>query len=237
MLLLDASQRAADDLLERVPVLADADAAGLEARHVEEIVNQAIQAIGLLLDHLGQLAPRGRVEPRLLLDQRAGRAGDRRQRRAQVVGDRAEQGAPEPLRLGPEAGLLGFVHQRHALDGEGRLRGEGLEEVELLGCGRGLVRRRLDAEDPHRAARGGEREIERSRAGERGAAATSHLPVLLHPLRDVRARWPRRSPAPAHPHGGRAAHRDRGETPRCGSRTPPRCGASPRGAARPAPAG
>ena len=56
--LLDAGQRAADDLLEGLPVLAHADAAGLEPGHLEEIVHEAVQAVGLLLDRLGQLAPR-----------------------------------------------------------------------------------------------------------------------------------------------------------------------------------
>ena len=56
--LLDARQRAPDDLLQGVPVLADADAAGLEARHLEEVVHEPVQAIGLLLDRLGQLPPR-----------------------------------------------------------------------------------------------------------------------------------------------------------------------------------
>jgi hypothetical protein len=98
------------------------------------------------------------------------------------VGDRAEERVPESLRLGPEPGLLGLVHQRHPLDGQGRLRGEGLEQVELFRRPQDLAGRWLDAEDSYRAARGGEREIERPRAGERRAAAPGHLPVLLHPL-------------------------------------------------------
>ena len=154
------------------------------------------------------------IERRLLLHERARRAGDGGQRRAQVVGDRAEERVPEPLRLGPEPGLLGFVHQRHPLDGEGRLRGEGLEQVELLGRGQDLAGRRLDAEDPHRAARGGEREIERPRAGERRRCRDRPSARAPAPTARLRARWPRRSPAPAHPHGGRAARRDRGGTPR-----------------------
>ena len=43
---------------------------------------------------------------------------------------------------------------------------------------------RLDPEHSHRAARRRQREVQRPGARERGAAATRHLAVFLHPLRD-----------------------------------------------------
>ena len=117
-----------------LPVLAHVDAAGLEPGHLQEVVHEAIQAIGLLLDRVRELAPGRGVERGFLLHQGAGGAGDGGQRRPEIVRDRAEERVAEPVRLGPEAGLLGLLDERHALDGEGGLGREGLEEMELLGA-------------------------------------------------------------------------------------------------------
>ena len=183
--LLHADQRAADHLFQGLPVLSNPDAAGLEPRHLEQVLHQAVQAVGLLVNRLRELASRRGVEARLLLDQSAGRAGDGRQRGAEIVGDGAEQGVPESLRLGAEVRLLSLVHQRHALDREGGLGGEGLEEMELLRrCQGRLGRHRLDAEDSHRAARGRQWEVQGPGTRQGGAAATCQLTVFVRPLGD-----------------------------------------------------
>jgi hypothetical protein len=81
---IESVQRRADHFFERRPFLVHDDAAGLEARHVEQVANQSIQANRLLEDRLEQLfAERRRAV--LAGEERGGRSRDRRQRRPEVV--------------------------------------------------------------------------------------------------------------------------------------------------------
>src|SRR5262245_18698519 len=50
------------DTVERLRLLADGDGAGLQPRHLEQIVHEAIQMLGFLLDRARQVAASGRIE-------------------------------------------------------------------------------------------------------------------------------------------------------------------------------
>ena len=118
-------------------------------------------------------------------EMRARGPGDRRERRPQVVRDRAEQGVAQALGLDPELGLLGLVGELRALDGEGRLVGERLELMELLGCVERVTVGGPDAEDADGPARRLERQVERRGAGKRGGAEPGGLVVLVDPAGDA----------------------------------------------------
>ena len=113
---LDARERGADDLLERVPVAAGLQSAGLEPGHVEQVAHQAVEPLGLVEDRRCELA-RLRGRRRGVLAQRAGCAGDRRERRAQVMGDGAQERAAQLLRLGGDARLLRLGGETRSLEG------------------------------------------------------------------------------------------------------------------------
>ncbi len=101
-------------LLDRAPLHARLGRARLQARHVEQVVDQARQPPGLAGDVGHELAvlggrQRGRAE-------RAGRREDRRQRGAQVVRDGAQQRGLEHVGTAQSARLDHFTLQRLALD-------------------------------------------------------------------------------------------------------------------------
>ena len=81
--LFDALERDAADLFERLPLLSHAERARFEARHVEEVLHETIQAIRFLQDRVGQLAAHRRLEARF--EERARGARHDGQRRAQVM--------------------------------------------------------------------------------------------------------------------------------------------------------
>ena len=101
----------------------------LQARHLQQVLHEPVQAIGLLAHRLEQLVARRSVEPAPLVEDRADGARDRGQRRAQVVGHRAEEGVAQALRLDPDLSLLGFLGEPRALQ---RQRGLGGERLELM---------------------------------------------------------------------------------------------------------
>ena len=76
------------ELLDRVPVALELHA-GLEARHVEQVGDQAVEPLRLLADRLLELAP-GRLVQRVAAQQRARGARDVRDRR-RAVRDRARR--------------------------------------------------------------------------------------------------------------------------------------------------
>jgi hypothetical protein len=107
--------------------------AGLEPRHLQEVLHEAVQPIAFLPHRLEHLPPRRGVELRAVVEHRRGRALDRRQRRSQIVRDRAQQRVAQPLGLDAHLRLLRLVGEMGPLDGERGLIGEGLELMELIG--------------------------------------------------------------------------------------------------------
>ena len=105
--------------------------AGLDARHVEQVGDEAGQPRRLLLDAGEQILPALRRQRRVELAQRRRRAGDRGERRAQVVRERGEQRRAQ-LVVGLEARRLQrLARQRRAVEGD-----RGLIEDQVRACGR-----------------------------------------------------------------------------------------------------
>ena len=103
-----ALQHGAGDLGERLPLPLERDATELEPRHLQELRHLLGHIARLFIDTARErlaLFPR---QPLAALGERRGGAAHHGERRAQVVGNRGEQRAPQPLGLGGgfELGLL-----------------------------------------------------------------------------------------------------------------------------------
>jgi len=125
----DAPHHRAGDLGERGLLHARIERVRLDARHVEQVVDQAGEPVGLLVDGDQELVPLALVPGDLRVEQaRRGRL-DRGQRGSQVVRDGVEQGGAEPVDLleGPGPGPLVLLPA--LLDGQGRLVGEGRQQA------------------------------------------------------------------------------------------------------------
>src|SRR5215831_5277362 len=91
---LQACQGCPYDLFQWLPFLVYLDGTSLKPRHIEQIVDQPVQAVGFLSDSLAQLVAGRRVERRVVLQETTGSAGNRRQGRTQIMRYSAEQGVP-----------------------------------------------------------------------------------------------------------------------------------------------
>ena len=126
-------KRTVDDIADIDPVALRIDRAGLDPRHVEQVGDEARQPVALLLDRGEQVGAAGRLHLVAELAQAGDRAGDRRQRRLQIVRDRRQKRRAEPLAF--ELGRLveAFLGKPRAVDGDRRLVENGAQHL-LLGC-------------------------------------------------------------------------------------------------------
>src|SRR5262249_45042274 len=156
---------------ERRPLLVHGEPARLEARHVEEVADQAVQPVGLFEDRLKELAAHRRRFRLVVLEERARRTGDGGERSPEVVRDRAEQRVPELLPVGAETRGLRFLREPRALERHRDLLAEGLEQLALARLVEAMALVfGLDAEDAERARRDLERDVERARSRQRARA-------------------------------------------------------------------
>ena len=86
----------------------DRQRAGVDAPGVEQVADQAVHAVGLLVDDAEELRHLGRADEARGAQRRGGRALDRGQRRAQLVAHHAQE-------LRPHA--LDFLQRRQVLQG------------------------------------------------------------------------------------------------------------------------
>src|SRR2546422_9031831 len=183
--LSEAGQRRADHLLERVPFLAELQRARLEPRHLEKVLDETIQALGLLTHRLQELVTRLAVETGTAVEDRADRPRDGRQRGAEIVGDRDQQRVAKTLGLDAHLGVLSLVSQIRPLDGQRDLVRERFELVELFGRVECVRIGGPHAEHAHGASRGSERQIERRRSRERAGPEAGELAMLVDPAADT----------------------------------------------------
>ena len=86
-----ALRDALEDLVDVDVVLLERNAAGLEAREVEQVADEPLDALAFLLDHLDGALPFLRRRHELRQRQRLGVAANRGQRRHQLVRHVGEQ--------------------------------------------------------------------------------------------------------------------------------------------------
>src|SRR5439155_352829 len=77
-------ERGPDDLLERVPVTAEPEGPRLEPRHLQQVLDEPVEALGFVADGLQQLLLDPRIQPRAGLEDCRRRARDGRERCAEV---------------------------------------------------------------------------------------------------------------------------------------------------------
>lgn len=185
---LEPLQRYPHDLFEGLPFPTHDQRPRGQSRHLKQIAHQAVQPDAFLVDRLEHVPPHFGGRGGVLLQEKARRAGDRSERRAEIVGHRAEQRVEQALSFHPERGRLGFVDEERALESERGLARERLEQAPP--CGITHRRGRLgiggdERDDPERASRRAQRDVEGGRAGQRVGARTGGLIVIEHPLRDA----------------------------------------------------
>src|ERR1700749_1414020 len=93
------AQRASDNISDIVQLQIRRDCARLQARHVEQIGDEAIEPLRLLRDGAEKLTPRRFIERGLIGFEAACGAKYGSKRRAQVVADRSKERGSQPLRL------------------------------------------------------------------------------------------------------------------------------------------
>ena len=104
-----------------------------EAAHVQQVLHQAVEPVGLVVDGLQQDAGLVGSEGELVGEQAGGGRLDRGQRGAQVVADRGQQGRSQLVGPGQRVGLGRLGVEPVALERGGQLGGEGGEDLPVLG--------------------------------------------------------------------------------------------------------
>ncbi len=122
----EARHGGGDQLVHVGALVEDVHRTGLQAAHVEQVLDQAVQSVGFVIDGLEQDVGLVGPEGELVREEARRRRFDRRQRGAQVMAHRGQQGRPQLIgpcqrvglgRLGMESGAL---QDRRQLGGEGR---------------------------------------------------------------------------------------------------------------------
>ena len=90
----------------------DRERAGLDAPRIEQVADQAVHAVGLLVDDAEELRHLGRIQNPRGAERRGGRALDRGQRRAQLVAHHAEKLGPHPFQFLERRQILHGDHNR-----------------------------------------------------------------------------------------------------------------------------
>ena len=96
---LERGERASDELLERLPILSQIDAAGFEARHFEQVVDEPRGASRLVAnrERLGFAAEL--IAASELQGQCLRQSDERGERRAQIMRQRRQHRIAQPLRF------------------------------------------------------------------------------------------------------------------------------------------
>ena len=152
----------------------DAEDAGLEPAHVQQVADQPGEPVQRLLGGLQQLLAVGLVELDVVAAQAGHRRLRRRQRRTQVVADRGEQRGAHPVRGGQRPGGGGLLGEPLLAQRDGGLGGERLDDAPVGGL------------QPSAAEHDGDPVVDRyrrltafGRAGRALADAGHHTPGVL----------------------------------------------------------
>ncbi len=156
-----------------------------EAREIEQVADQPVHALGFVQQRIEQCALALAAERRFAVAQRRSRADDRRERRAEIMRDRAEQHVAQALRFDLEPRVLRGLRELDALHRDRRLIDQRFDQAHLL---RDLQLARIGrakAEHADAALERVEREIDRRCAGERVGVEPGLLAMIVRPLRDA----------------------------------------------------
>ena len=179
---LQAAQGTAHQLLEHLPIPGDLHLPPLQARHVQQLVNQGIDAEGLVtqvLRHGSMLGQQGRHRA----TQRVGQAGHRRQRRAQVVRHRRQQRIAQALGAHLLVGLGCYFNKMHPFQADRGQSGPGLQQAPLFRRHQPPRPQRLQRQHAAHAHRRAQGHIEHRSARQGIGALPGWLTMIQHPAR------------------------------------------------------
>ncbi len=154
-----------------------------EAGHVQQVLDEAVEAFGLVLDRLGQVEPVGGVQRALVRDQAGCRAQDGGQRRPQVVRQAGQQGRAQAFRFRRQPCVLDVGDEVGALYRDGGLIRQRAEQPAVLGRKRAVPSLDLDAQHPDRSPAGLQGQEQPGRGRQRGGAASGGFGVRPRPFR------------------------------------------------------
>ena len=126
----------------------------------------------------------GRLLGGQLQRQRFRQPDQRGQRRAQIVGQRRQQGIALPLRLHFDQRVAGDGGKMHPFQGDGDQRGESVQQPPLFRDHQQAPLLRRDSQHPARAQRGLERQVQQRRGGQSVGAKAGWIVAVETPLRD-----------------------------------------------------
>ena len=175
-------QGATNHLFNRQPLALEMHAALLQPRHREQVIDQLLHGLRLPTDLAQHVSPHALGHMAL---SHLGRAENRRQRCAQIVRDRREQGVAHALAFHRHLGLLRHVDEMHALQRQRDLACAGLQQAPLLGHIEPTRRTQFERQHAPWSHRREQRHIQRSRCGERVRALPCQLRVLHAPAREA----------------------------------------------------
>src|SRR5574341_338864 len=169
------SQRGTDQVLHIGQLSSDAHRPRFQTGHIEQIADQAVQAVCFFISGLDQAAPRIILELMVLRGECAQRAGNRDQGRAQVMRDRIQQRILQLFGSPQQLNLARLISQFDSLDRQGRLTGKGLQQAALVSGELSAGFLGLDAQHAYRALRGCHRQVTRPRSGKLVGASARRL--------------------------------------------------------------
>ena len=128
----EARERGGHDLFECDRFEGWGEHPGVDPAHAEQVLDEACQSIGLVVDRGEEFCFVAIRPVDVGLAQARDRRLDRRERRAQIVGDRLEEGAAQVVRLRERLRAVGLAAQPCVLEHDAELRGEGLQHGLVL---------------------------------------------------------------------------------------------------------
>ena len=131
-----AAEGDVDEVGEVAPFEAGLDLAGLQAGHVKQISDEAVESGGAFLDFAGEGLLQGGLLAGLEGGQRAGGGGDGGNGGAQLVRNGVKQRLAQFLGFRQQARLFGLGVQPETVQHQRRLPGKGVEQVALFEGGR-----------------------------------------------------------------------------------------------------
>ena len=123
------------------------------------------------------------VELVIVPHQTAGCAHDRRQRRAQVMRDRRQQGVAQLLRFHFQLGAVRFRRQPDPLQRQRDLAGKGFQQPLLFGQCKPRRVERQQGQHAYHPGRGFQRQVNHLASRQGVRALSRHLSMVIHPLR------------------------------------------------------
>jgi hypothetical protein len=113
----ESLERAFHEVAQLVDLAVRHEGASLDAAEVEQVGDEPREVLRLAVDGRGARDLLLRAQPDVGVEERSGSGSDRGQRRAQVVGDRVEQGRLERLPLAQDLRIARLGHQPIAFQG------------------------------------------------------------------------------------------------------------------------